>query len=196
LYNNFVTFLGVKKTTITLFSISTIFAVLIIATVILLIGNYTKNLNSGINLEPQIMDFYTYIDNDTAKDKVWVITTPKDIKELALQKKNGSIFNDYAILNDYIVLGILGIDQPKPSYNYQIKLNSIWLRSSQVNINYQIISPKKDKDYEILLEEVVCCPQVFFKIARDKLPVGIPLEFIFNNRTEKTEQIINQIITL
>ena len=165
--------------------------------VILLIGNYTKNLNSGINLEPQIIDTYTCIDNhNIPEDKVWVFTSPENIKEIISQKFDNIKRFDNTIFDDYIILGILGINPPDyPGYCYEMILNNVRIRGSQININYQ--TKYNQINCEVLLQESAPYgPQSFFKISRDKLPVGIPLEFIFHNQTTKTKQIINQTITL
>lgn len=175
-----------KKTTITLFSISTIFAVLIIAIVILLIGNYTKNLNSGINLEPQVLEnSIINLNNNSAKDMVWVISEQQNI--------DTNIFKglDTTILTDQIILGVLG--QAQPNAGYSLELNNIRLRGQRISINYQIFT---DNNPDIIHAEVITYPKGFFTISKDKLPIGVPLEFVFYNQTAKTEIIINQIITL
>ena len=184
MYNNFVTFLGVKKTTITLFSISTIFAVLIIATAILLIGNYTKNLNSGINLEPQTLQSDIYLVNNTDTDMTWVLSDLGDIDKNLFQDL------DTTILTDQIVLGILG--QAQPNANYSLKLDTVRLRGQRINISYQILTD----DTSQISADVITYPKELFTVSKNKLPVGVPLEFVFYNQTTKTEVIINKTITL
>lgn len=176
-----------KKTTITLFSISTILAVLIIATAILLVGNYIKNLNSGINLEPQtIIPHGIYLDNQTNTDMVWVLTDSNEVDK--------DIFKilDTNILSNQIVLAIKG--QEKPTGGWELKLNSARLRGQRISISYQIASTTTSPTDAVIT--VITYPGGMFTISKDKLPVGVPLEFIFYNQTTKTEVIINKTITL
>ena len=175
-----------SKKTITLFSISTIVVVLVIASIVLLVGNYTKNFNSGINLDPKIIDTTTNITNHTLKDKVWVFAEPTDMENAIVSDKN---LND-ALAESYLVLGIIGTAQANSGYN--ISLNHVRLRGSRINISYRINTPQRDKTYA----DVIIYPQTFIKIAKDNLPIGVPLEFAFYNQTTKTEQIINKTLTL
>lgn len=187
MYNNHVIFFGVKKTTITLFSIPIIFAVLIIATIILLIGNYTKNLNSGINLEPQTMIPHSiYLDNQSSADMVWVLSDSNEVDK--------NIFNilDTTILSNQIVLAIKS--QEKPTGGYKLKLNSVKLRGQRININYQINSIATNPTNAVTT--AITYPGGMFTISKDKLPVGVSLEFAFYNQATKTEIIINKTITL
>jgi len=174
----------VNKKTITLFSIPTLLIVLALATVVLLIGNYVKNFNSGINLNPQVLEINTSIVNNTTNDKIWLALTANEFRETTQQSLTTDTFADY------ILLGIVSI--PQPNSGYEIALDNVRLRGTQVNINYHIHTPAKDRSYA----EVITYPQLCFRIAKENLPVGTPLEFRFTNLTNKTHQIIQQTLTL
>ncbi len=172
-----------KKTTITLFSISTIFAVLIIAVVILLIGNYTKNLNSGINLEFQTLQNNINLINQTESDMVWVLSDPSEVDKNIFQDL------DTTVLSSQIVFGILG--QEQLTGGFELKLNNARLRGQQITINYHIQNLDSDS-----VVQVIIYPEGMFTISKDKLPAGTPLEFVFYNQTTKDKIIINKTITL
>lgn len=172
------------KKNFTLFSIATTIAVLVIAMIILLIGNYTKNLSSGIALTSQILEIKTLIPNDSETDKVWIITSASEFNEIVHQNISKSLFDDY------LILGI--VSTAKPSAGYNIALDRIALRSTRINTSYRITQPEKDKVYA----DVITYPNLFLKISKNDLPVGVPLDFAFTNLTDRTTQIINQSLNL
>lgn len=173
-----------NKKTITLFSIPTLLIALVLAAVVLLVGNYVKNFNSGINLNPQVLEINTSIVNDTTNDKVWLALTADEFQKATKQNLTADTFTDH------ILLGITSI--PQPNTGYGITLDNVRLRGTQVNINYHIYKPVKDMSYA----EVITYPQLCFRIAKENLPIGTPLEFRFTNLTNKTHQIIQQTLTL
>jgi len=175
----------VSKKTITLSSISTVFVVLIIALAVLLVSNYTKNFNSGINLEPEILDLKTNLKNDSGQDMVWLFDNATDINNVITGQ---NIASD--VFENHIILGILGTTYPNSGYTFG--LNYARVRGTDVNINYQVQKPTDDQAYL----EVISYPQLFLKVNKDMLQIGTSLDFMFYNQTTKKQEIINQTITL
>lgn len=174
----------VAKRSFTLFSITTTVVVLVIAIVILLIGNYIKNLGSGVALDYQPIQIDVRPQNDTDTDKVWVVTSRVEFEQATGQSASGVDFEKY------LVLGIAL--RAQASSGYGISLKSLALRGNQVNTNYKVSQPRPGMGYST----VITYPTLFLKIDRATLPVGTPLDFAFTNLTTNTTQTINQTLTL
>lgn len=160
-------------------SITTIAIVLIIALIILLIGNYTKNSNSGIALSYQPLNIITNVQNPSAQDKVAVIASAKEFNDFTKVKTPDINFNQN------LILGIIAIGQP--SNGYSLVTNKIFLRDNQINIDYAIKPPTKGQ----LLLTVVTYPTLLLQLDRANLPLGVLLNFRFNNLINHTDQTIN-----
>lgn len=153
--------MGVNKKNNTLSSITTIVIVMVIAIVVLLVGNYTKNLNSGVVLEYQLLDLTTQTANDSNTDEI-EITTSKD----------------------NLILSIISTAQPNAGYSTELK--KILYRGSDVNVSYSITQPEPDKMYA----DVITYPSLSIQLEKNSLPIGTPLNFNFYNLTTKTKQTI------
>ncbi|OGB74013.1 hypothetical protein A2V68_01435 [candidate division Kazan bacterium RBG_13_50_9] len=172
------------KQSITLFSITTTVIVLIIAVVVLLIGNYTKNFNSGITLDHQTISASTNLVNDTEKDAVWVATSATELA--------GELGKTISGVNwkDNLVVGIIASAQPNAGYT--IELMSILLRASRISVNYRLTQPEPDQLYA----DVITYPPLLLQVSRESLPVGVPIDFAFTNLSSHSTQIVNRTLTL
>lgn len=159
--------MGVNKQNNTLSSITTIVIVMVIAIVILLVGNYAKNLNSGIALEHQILNSTTRVVNNNNTDKI-----------------------EIADSEDNLILSIISTAQA--SAGYDIELKKILYRGSDINISYLITQPEPDKMYA----DVITYPSLSIQLEKNSLPIGASLNFNFYNLTAKTKQTIPYTIKI
>lgn len=84
-----------------------------------------------------------------------------------------------------LVLGIIATGQA--STGYSLTTNKIFLRDNQINIDYAIKPPAKNQP----LLTVITYPTLLLKLDRANLPLGVPLNFRFNNLTNHVDQTIN-----
>lgn len=156
--------------------------VLIIAIVLLLIGNYVKNYKSGISLSYLPVEITFQKDNKVDEDLVVVATSNAELKNFSQKTISNSTFNKY------VVLGIIA--SSKPTAGYTIKVDQIYLRGSQVNVNYRIILPEKDQ----MVADVISYPNLLVKLEKAKLPTDVPVEFRFNNLSNLRTETVSKII--
>lgn len=156
--------------------------VLIIAIVLLLIGNYVKNYKSGVPLIYQPAELTFQKENPTDKDLVIAATSVAELKNFSQKTISSSTFNKY------VVLGIIA--SAKPTAGYGIKIDKIYLRGSQVNINYRINSPAKDQ----IVADVISYPNSLIKLDETNLPTNVPIEFRFNNLSNLRTELVSKII--
>jgi hypothetical protein len=156
--------------------------VLIIAIVLLLIGNYVKNYKSGVALSYQPVELTFQKDNPTDKDLIVVATSNTELKNFSQKTISSSTFNKY------VVLGIIA--SAKPTAGYSIKIDKIYLRGSQVNVNYRIVPPEKGQ----VAADVISYPNLVIKLEKANLPTNVPVEFRFNNLSNLRTELVSKII--
>lgn len=161
--------------------------VLIIAIVLLLIGNYAKNYKSGVSLSYQrigldLQNTPADIDNDL----VLVANSNTELKKFA-PEAIGETVSDNTFDNNIL----LGITTASTSTSYNIKIDKIYLRGTQVNINYRIYPPYKAG---VVVQMAIHNPNILVKLEKTNLPTNVPVEFRFNNLSDLRTETINKII--
>ena len=155
--------------------------VLIIAIVLLLIGNYVKNYRSGTTLNYLPVELNFQKENQTNKDLVLIATSNLELKSFSEKTVDDSIFDKY------IVLGIIATSRPTSGYNIQI--DKIYLRGSQVNVNYRINPPNT-----LIETDEIRYPNTLIKLENTHLPANVPIEFRFNNLSDLHTELVSKII--
>jgi len=155
--------------------------VLIIAIILLLAGNYIKNYESGTALNYLPVELSFQEKNEANKDSVVVASSNAELKNFSGMTVDASVFDEY------VVLGIIA--DGTPTTGYSIKIDKIYLRGSQVNINYRINSPKT-----LIETDEVSYPNTLLKLEKSNLPTDVPVEFRFNNLSDLHTELISKII--
>jgi len=156
--------------------------VLIIAIVLLLVGNYIKNFHGGIALSYQPVELNFQKDNPADEDLIMVATSNTELKNFSQKTVSSGTFSKY------VVLGIIAT--AKPTTDFGIKVDKIYLRGSQVNVNYHINSPDKGQ----IASDVISYPNTLIKLERASLPTNVPIEFRFNNLSNLRTELVSKII--
>lgn len=177
--------MGVNKNNSTLSSISIIVIVIVIAMIALLVGNYTKNSNSGIELEYRLLDLKPIETNEWPEDNIKIIDSISELGEITQASPDSSLLG-----GDSLIISIIGAAQPNAGYI--MKLDRLAYRGNDINLQYSIDQPEADTSYI----EIITSPSLFLQLDKNSLPIGTELNFNFINSTTKTRTTINYTIKI